>query len=56
MQDARTTRNGDSPQPPRDQRWAAAMLAAYIHEISARHTAPLSADRSSDPEESPRHE
>ena len=37
MTDARKTRQIDPPRPLRDERSAAALVAQYVHELSARH-------------------
>jgi hypothetical protein len=37
MNEARPTREADSPRPLRAQRRAAGLVAQYIHELSERH-------------------
>ena len=39
MEDVRIRRPVISPNPPRDQRRAIALVAQYIHELSDRHAA-----------------
>ena len=39
MEDVRTSRRVTAPNPLRDERLTAGLIAQYIHEISGRHAA-----------------